>query len=142
MKDDPPPFLDVRRIVPAIALVTLAVYVDSVFLWTILGASGVLWLGLDLYERRMLRSMPPEGPVIYCEWASRLNDTDFDANEPSTISGLRESGFSLESAIGTEFAFHTEPGIATSDIWFGGKIVRNDSGKIVIRADSHADFTL
>ena len=104
--------------------------------WVIVfaGIGALTWVGLDIQVKRLLQKSEKEIHYIYCEWESRINATDFDANQKSTLLDIDDHGFTLEQALGKKFIFHTEPNLEVSDLYFEGILMRDTSSKIIIRA--------
>lgn len=94
--------------------------------------AGVIYLVLDFYEKKYFSGADDE-TVIYCEWDGRINETDFLANEESTVTSLADIGFTLEKAIGHEYVFHTE-NEAGNDLYFSGVIIQSENDGFIIRA--------
>lgn len=84
--------------------------------------------------------MDKDETVIYCEWESRINDTDFIATEQSTILSLEDIGQTLESALDKEYVFHTEDS-SGKDIYFLGNFLSTDEDGIIIGASDPKDLS-
>jgi len=125
-----------------VALVTLLVGLDLViaeifqinFAFVVIGSVVFLWAALYIWGRMIERASPADTPLIYCEWQDRLNAFDFDANQASTVSSLKDLGLTLEASIGETFTFHSEPSLKIPDVYFEGVIMRNRDDKIIIRS--------
>jgi len=104
------------------------------FTFVVLGSLVFLCGVLHIWGKMIDRASPEDTPLIYCEWQDRLNAFDFDANQASTISSLKDLSLTLEASIGMSFTFHSEPGLKKSDVYFEGVIMRNSKGNIIIRS--------
>jgi len=117
-----------------IALVSF-VFVENLYVRSIIIASLLVWLLMEFYERGLLSKMDTDETIIYCEWDGKLNETDFSAAEERTIECFKDIGENLDSALGNEYVFHTENSKG-KDIYFPGKLQKTEDGTIVIRANS------
>lgn len=126
-----------------IVIVILSVFVflfEELYIRLILISAALIYILLDIYEKKYLSGVVNDDEaVIYCEWEGRINDSDFLANEESTISSLADIGFTLDKAVGNEYVFHTEDE-AGNDLYFSGVIMRTENSGFIIRASNINDL--
>jgi len=122
-----------------VALIASLFLVENIYIRVGIVAVGLFWLIMDLYEKKLVSRMDKDETVIYCEWESRINNTDFLATEESTIASLSDIGQTLESALGNEYVFHTENSTG-KDIYFAGKFLPSYNEGIIIRASNQNDL--
>jgi len=122
-----------------VALIASLFLIENTYIRVGIVVVGLFWLIMDLYEKKLVSRMDKDETVIYCEWESRINSTDFLATEGSTIVSLADIGQTLESALGNEYVFHTENSTG-KDIYFAGKLLSLENEGIIIRANDQNDL--
>lgn len=128
-----------EKLITLILIFSGIIFIENLYIRLILIATAILWFTLDLYEKKLIKSIGKNEREIYCEWESRINETDFLTNEESTLSSLIESNITLEKSLGNEYVFHTENDTGRS-IYFSGHIEKTEENGFIIRASNKEDL--
>lgn|SRR3989339_1624896 len=104
------------------------------WIFSFLGFIGVLYFGLILFENRLKNILGNEIEPVNIDWSTRINETSFPIDDEIARYLKEVTSKSLESLQNETIVCVTICPKTIKDYFFEGKVVKNQSGQLLIEA--------